>query len=209
VKTRGRRRPALCEDHPFEAVAAQLAGGGRTMTATGPAEAGAAADGGGLEPAGGAPPVEVRHRLRVAAYGVCVRDGLLLLSHLRPYEDKPAGWTLPGGGLEPGEDPYDAVVREVEEETGYHVAVDRLLGIDSFRGNRVLDSGVVDAFQGLRIVYRVHVVGGELRDEADGSTDRAAWVPMARLPALDTVELVEAALRLHREQPPSGRAAGR
>ncbi|BBB02171.1 hypothetical protein RVR_9918 [Actinacidiphila reveromycinica] len=178
--------------------------------ATGSTAATSAADATGptLAAAGDPQPAEIRHRLRVGAYGVCVRDGRILLSHLLPYGNNPAAWTMPGGGLEPGEDPLDAVVREVEEETGYRVAVDRLLGIDSFRGRRVLDSGVVDAFQGLRIVYRVHVVGGELRDEVGGSTDHAAWFPLDEVPALDTVELVEVALRLDREQPPSGRLAG-
>ncbi|WP_329361408.1 NUDIX hydrolase [Streptomyces sp. NBC_00669] len=170
------------------------------MTVTG--SAARADDGRG---SGDEPERQVQRRLRVAAYGVCVRDEQLLLSHAVAFGRYPAGWTMPGGGLEHGEDPLDAVVREIEEETGYQVAVDRLLGIDSFRGSRVLDSGVVDDFQGMRIIYRVHVIGGELRDEVGGSTDHAAWVPLADVPALDTVELVGVALRLHREQPPAGR----
>jgi 8-oxo-dGTP diphosphatase len=36
---------------------------------------------------------------------------------------------LPGGRVEPGEDPLDAVVREAREETGIEVAVDHLIGI--------------------------------------------------------------------------------
>lgn len=41
----------------------------------------------------------------------------------------PYGWTTPGGRLEDGEAPEDGVVREVFEETGYHVLVERLVGI--------------------------------------------------------------------------------
>lgn len=37
-------------------------------------------------------------------------------------------WTLPGGGIEQGEDPETAVIREVEEETGYKVRVSRKVG---------------------------------------------------------------------------------
>ena len=40
------------------------------------------------------------------------------------------------------------------------------------------------------------MVGGELRDEVDGSTDAAAWFDLADLPALDRVELVDIALRM-------------
>jgi len=34
-------------------------------------------------------------------------------------------WVLPGGGIDPGESPERAAVREVEEETGYHVEIVR------------------------------------------------------------------------------------
>ena len=38
-------------------------------------------------------------------------------------------WNLPGGGVEPLETPWAAVVREVHEETGLQVTVDRLIGV--------------------------------------------------------------------------------
>ena len=38
-------------------------------------------------------------------------------------------WNLPGGGVEPFETPWNAVVREVEEETGLTVEVVRLQGV--------------------------------------------------------------------------------
>lgn len=46
-------------------------------------------------------------------------------------------WGLPGGGLEYGEHPEEAVVREVREETGLNVSVEKLLLIDSWRPDRV------------------------------------------------------------------------
>jgi ADP-ribose pyrophosphatase YjhB (NUDIX family) len=52
-------------------------------------------------------------------------DGRVLLCHRRDLDL----WNLPGGGLEAGETPWDGVVREVEEESGLRVAVDRLAGI--------------------------------------------------------------------------------
>ncbi|MBU6383395.1 MAG: NUDIX domain-containing protein [Verrucomicrobia bacterium] len=37
-------------------------------------------------------------------------------------------WVLPGGGIDPGESPETAVVREMEEETGFTVQMERLVG---------------------------------------------------------------------------------
>lgn len=38
-------------------------------------------------------------------------------------------WVLPGGGIDPGESPEDAVVREILEETGFTVKRERLVGV--------------------------------------------------------------------------------
>jgi len=40
-------------------------------------------------------------------------------------------WNLPGGRVESNESPWEAVVREVQEEVGLHVRVERLLGVYS------------------------------------------------------------------------------
>jgi 8-oxo-dGTP diphosphatase len=131
-------------------------------------------------------------KLRVAAYAVIVDDGRMLLSRL--VEAAPARWTLPGGGIDPGEDPADAAVREVLEETGHEVVLDELLGIDSL----VIPAadGLDGAQHALRIVYRAHVVGGALRDEVGGSTDAAAWFDLSDVERLDLVELVGVALQM-------------
>jgi 8-oxo-dGTP diphosphatase len=67
--------------------------------------------------------------VRIGAYAVVLRDGAVLLARwLAP--DLPR-WTLPGGGLDHGEDPRDAAVREVEEETGYQVELRGVLTVES------------------------------------------------------------------------------
>lgn len=132
--------------------------------------------------------------IRVAAYGVIVHDGEVLLSHLR--EAAHSRWTLPGGGIDPGEDPADAAVREILEETGFTATLDSLLGVDSIvipAEHRTTGAGPLQA---IRIVYRATVTGGELTNERDGSTDEARWFRLGDLAKLETVELVEAGLRL-------------
>lgn len=133
--------------------------------------------------------------LRVAAYAVITdNQGRMLLPHWSEYSE--SGWTMPGGGLDPGEDPADAAVREVLEETGYHVELDGLLGVDSFvipAAERVRPSE--RPVQALRIVYRAHITGGELRVEVDGSTDDVAWHTPEEIDALDRVPLVDLSRR--------------
>ena len=46
-------------------------------------------------------------------------------------------WGLPGGSLEYGEQPEEAVIREVWEETGLHICIERLLLINSWMPDRV------------------------------------------------------------------------
>jgi 8-oxo-dGTP diphosphatase len=132
---------------------------------------------------------------RVGAYGVIIRDNALLLA--RWIEAGAPRWTLPGGGLELGEDAPTGAVREIFEETGYTASLGPLLGVDSkhipagrrLRGTRPLHA--------LRIIYEASITGGELRHEVNGSTDQARWVPLDEVPALDRVDLVDVGLRLH------------
>ena len=133
---------------------------------------------------------------RVAAYGVIVRDGLLLMSHWR----EGARWTLPGGGLEPGEDPADAAVREILEETGYEAAIDGLLGIASVvipAATRIRGSGDLHTLQ---FIFSAHVVSGSLRREADGSSDDARWVPLDEVDTLPHVSHVDFGLEKWRSR---------
>jgi ADP-ribose pyrophosphatase YjhB (NUDIX family) len=131
----------------------------------------------------------VKRQQRVAAYVVVRRaDGVLLARWTGPRGPE---WTLPGGGLDFGEDPADAAVREVREETGYTVGLDGLLFVNSFR--RVLPDAPID-FHAIQIVYAGTVIAGDLSYEVDGSTDMAAWYPIADVPALARVQLVDMGL---------------
>ncbi|MEO3784998.1 NUDIX hydrolase [Actinocorallia sp. B10E7] len=140
---------------------------------------------------------QIRKNLRVAAYGICVEEDRILLARFIGG-DTPR-WTLPGGGLEHGEDPVDGALRELTEETGYTGRVVGLLGVHSLHiPERDWDGEIVD-HQSLRIVYEVERTGGELRHEVDNSTDRAEWFPLEDVPSLEHVDLVNVGLRMWRD----------
>lgn len=147
--------------------------------------------------------------LRVAAYAVVERRGRILLTHWR--RGHLHGWTLPGGGLEGGEDPRDAVVREVLEETGLEARVGKLLGVDSrVMVREEVPEGRDPELHTIRIIYRASVKDGPLQHEVDGSSDEARWVQLGEVKVLRTLSLVQTGMRMagiDRRQ--SGRQGGR
>lgn len=121
-------------------------------------------------------------RRRLAAYAVTTSTAGLLLSQNSELTNSPGSWALPGGGIDPGEAPIDAVIREVWEETGQHVVIGGLEDIVTRRWIGLSPKGVLEDFQAFRLIYRatcpepttpiVHDVGG--------TTAAAAWVPRSQ-----------------------------
>lgn len=133
---------------------------------------------------------ELKKVTRIAAYGVVLQDQQILLCRLSALVKEATGmWTLPGGGVEFGEDPFDAVIREVREETGLVVQPGRIVGVH----NRFVDRRD-HLYHSIRIVYEARYIDGELADEIGGTTDLARWHPLERLGDLPIVDLVQFSL---------------
>jgi ADP-ribose pyrophosphatase YjhB (NUDIX family) len=112
---------------------------------------------------------------------VCRDDsGRVLLARNSGASEFPGLWTLPGGGVEQGEHPDDAVVREFFEETGLSVRRTGLRAVtaDVFR----LPGGDLEHTD--RIIYDMSVVGGSLTSEADGTTDLVSWIDPGSVPLM-------------------------
>jgi 8-oxo-dGTP pyrophosphatase MutT (NUDIX family) len=118
----------------------------------------------------------------VAAYAVILREGHILLSRLAPKVSRDELWTLPGGGLDHGEDPRDAVIREIYEETGLPATVGETARVYSAHMPGAWRDGMQVDAHALRIVYDGWVAPDSPEPrvvEVDGSTVEAAWVPVA------------------------------
>jgi 8-oxo-dGTP diphosphatase len=143
---------------------------------------------------------------RLAAYAVCIEDGRVLLARAVPPKGE-SNWTLPGGRVEHAEDPFDAVIREVAEETGYDAVVERLLGVDS----RVIPPADRLAggpeHQNVGIFYRVRITGGQLRPEPNGDTAEPVWTPIPDVACLRRSSLVDIGLALAQTVPATGHVA--
>lgn len=142
--------------------------------------------------------------LRLAAYAVCIEDDRVLLAHaVKP--DGTKTWTLPGGRVEHAEDPFEAVIREVAEETGLDAVVERLLGVDS----RVIPAEERRVpgrpeLQNVGIFYRVRITGGQLRPEPNGDTAESIWTPIPEVTRLGRSSLLDIGLSLALTTPATG-----
>lgn len=117
---------------------------------------------------------------RPAAYAIVINDDKLLL--LKQYN----GYDLPGGGIDLGELPEEAVIREVHEEAGLVVANPRLLDIASsfFKRSYTKEANCV---QSLSLYYACDYVSGELSNaghdehEQQYAPEGCVWLPLTEL----------------------------
>jgi 8-oxo-dGTP pyrophosphatase MutT (NUDIX family) len=140
-------------------------------------------------------------RQRIAAYALLQRQGEVLLTRMSTLTRIPGRWTLPGGGIDHGEDPREALVREVYEETGLVIEPGHLADVHSthFTGPRA--DGVVEDYHGIHLIFRATIVPGSESVaprvvEEDSSTDLAAWVPIEDALELDLLSAARHALTM-------------
>jgi len=86
-----------------------------------------------------------------------------ILLHRRSDNDR---WALPGGVMEIGENIADAIVREVQEETGLDVVPERIVGVYTDPGHVfAFDDGEVR--QQFSICFHCRIIGGDIRPSSE------------------------------------------
>lgn len=80
-------------------------------------------------------------------------------------------WVLPGGGVEPGEAPEQAIIREIEEESGLQAEIIRLVG----------DYTPVNRLANHTLLYECRATGGSL--QTGDETRNLGFFPNSRLPS--------------------------
>jgi 8-oxo-dGTP diphosphatase len=110
--------------------------------------------------------------------GAVVRDerGRILL--LRRSDN--GQWALPAGMIEPGEQPADAVLREIQEETGVIAEIERVGGV----GVHAATYPNGDECSYLTVWFRCRAVGGQARPDGDESLE-VGWFAPDELPAVN------------------------
>lgn len=133
---------------------------------------------------------------RVSVYALIIENGCLLLL---PQWGR---WGLPGGALEKGESFSEAVKREVREETGFVIEVERFVAVGT---DCYLDPLSSDPYHSILFFCCAQVVGGVLSAAGQDAGEALSggmpeWLPIETLPrlkfcmAIDHVSLVQRAL---------------
>lgn len=130
----------------------------------------------------------MRARQRLAAYAVVVDDAGRVLLTQRPSGGRRRPlWSLPGGGVEHGEHPEQAVIREVSEETGLRVHPGPLCGV-------VSDVAVVGrrrrGLHTVRLIYGATVAQGKLDSAVQQVPGSRRWCSPQDLQALPLAPFV-------------------
>ncbi len=117
---------------------------------------------------------------------VCRGDHILLVQRANPPQM--GRWSLPGGRVEPGETLVDAVVREVMEETGVAIEVDRFLEAVE---------RISDTHHFVILDYVAHPVDAAAEPVAATDAAAARWVGREELRTLDLADQLLAFLQEH------------
>jgi 8-oxo-dGTP diphosphatase len=112
--------------------------------------------------------------LRFVAAGLIVRDGEVLIGQRRPDQPMALQWEFPGGKLEPGESPEQALARELDEELGIQAVIGP--PVTHIRHN-YRHGGAVDLQ-----FFAVHEFSGKIISQI---YRQVRWVRLADLPGYD------------------------
>jgi 8-oxo-dGTP diphosphatase len=126
------------------------------------------------------------------ACAVCVDDDGRVLLVRRAHAPFAGFWDLPGGFLEEGEHPLDALRRELREETGLDVEPERFLGVwmDWYRESDEEPNSTAT----LNLCWTGRVTGG--RPQAADDVSELRWFARGELPPRESLAFTNVALIL-------------
>jgi ADP-ribose pyrophosphatase YjhB (NUDIX family) len=123
------------------------------------------------------------------------REGRILLQRRRDS----GNWALPGGAMDIGETLAESALREVREETGFDVRIDRIVGIYSDPGHVfAYDNGEVR--QEFSICLACTITGGALR--VSGESTAVEFFAAGEIAGLRMHESIRIRIRDYTEDKP-------
>lgn len=95
---------------------------------------------------------------KIDVRGAVVRDGKILLVQER-IDNR---WSMPGGWADLGEAPSKMVAREVREESGFEVRVDKLIAV--YDANRIIP---MEFYHAYKLIFLCTITGGEAQSSIE------------------------------------------
>lgn len=129
----------------------------------------------------------------LGVYGILIKDAkILLIKKSRgPHKGK---WDLPGGSIEFGEEPYEALIRELYEETGIQQFSATIRAAKSYTLIYPIKENQLEELHHIGILYDVELTSKafELKIDGDGEDSLGAeWVPLEELEHMETTPFVK------------------
>jgi 8-oxo-dGTP diphosphatase len=117
-------------------------------------------------------PAQTARRQLLVVAALIEQEGRVLVAQRRADQTQPLAWEFPGGKVEPGESPSQALVREIQEELACSVEVGAVVDVVFF---------AYDAFDLIMPVYRATIRGGV---PVARQVAAVTWVTRAELASL-------------------------
>lgn len=143
----------------------------------------------------------MKRHTHLGVYGIIIKDNeVLLIQKARgPHTGK---WDLPGGSIEFGEEPYEALKREIEEEAGITGIVGKIRTAISYTLIYPYTKNQLEELHHIGIIYDVDVLDNryDLRANGDGQDSLGArWIAIDELSELDVTPFVAELFRARGE----------
>ncbi|MFV0451061.1 MAG: NUDIX hydrolase [Propioniciclava sp.] len=138
-------------------------------------------------------------RQRLAAYGIMISERGILATQFSDLTAVAGMWGLPGGGIDPGENPATTVHREAYEETGQEVEVVQFLDVQSDHWIGSSPHGVVEDFHAVRLIYAAHCPRptDAVVHDVGGTTADSQWVQLDHVREVGWIHSSRALLTKH------------
>lgn len=130
--------------------------------------------------------------MREVAVGIIMKEGEVLACQRRRSASYPLKWEFPGGKLEEGETPAQALLRELREE----LAIEAVIGPEFYRQEWVYADGVNDAGRdgSFRVFY--HLIPYFVGRPVNRAFEQILWLSPGELLTMDILEGNREAVRL-------------